>query len=526
MIRVPEIKTFLDEDVEIIRERIIETLKVKDSELLSYKIYKESIDARKAEIKIVYTVDCQFTDEQSVIKNNPKAKITMTPDMEYKLEKIESVKNEDRPVIIGFGPSGIFAGLIFAEAGYKPIIFERGKEVDLREEDVKKLWQENILNEESNIQFGEGGAGTFSDGKLTTRIKDIRCRKVLEELVEAGASNEIMYKQKPHIGTDVLRGVVKNIREKIISLGGEVHFQEKLTNIVIENDTVKEIEINNSKIVPVKKLVIASGHSARDMYELLNNKKINIEQKPFSIGVRIEHPQELINKSQYGKHADNEKLGAADYKLVHHCSNDRGVYSFCMCPGGKVVCGASEEGGITTNGMSFHSRNGMNANSALLVSVTPSDFESDNPLAGIEYQRKWERLAFELAGSDYSAPAQKVGDFLRNKTSEKEGTVETTYKPDVKWSDITKCLPGFVTEALREAIPKMSNKIRGFDMNDAVLVAPETRSSSPVRVVRDDNYESSIKGIYPIGEGAGYAGGIVSAAVDGVVCAEKIMELK
>ena len=436
MIRVPEIKTLLEEDITIIRKRIIETLNVKDEELLNYKIYKESIDARKADIKIVYTVDCEFVDEQSVIKKNPKAKIAMTPNMEYKIEKVESIADGDRPVIIGFGPSGMFAGLIFAEAGYKPIIFERGKDVESREEDVKKLWTQNILNEESNIQFGEGGAGTFSDGKLTTRIKDLRCRKVLEELVEAGASDEIMYKQKPHIGTDVLRGVVKTIREKIISLGGEVHFQEKLTDIIIENDTVKEIELNNSRKVAVKQLVIASGHSARDMYKLLNNKKINLEQKPFSIGVRIEHPQELINKSQYKKHADNERLGAADYKLVHHCSNGRGVYSFCMCPGGEVICAASEEGGITTNGMSFHSRNGINANSALLVSVTPDDFKSDSPLAGIEYQRKWERLAFALAGSDYSAPAQRVGDFLRSRKSEKEGSVQTTYKPEVKWSDI------------------------------------------------------------------------------------------
>ncbi len=518
MIRVSEIKLTINDELDQLEGQIVKKLKIKPSDLEAYNIYKESIDARKNEIKFVYTVDCKVKNEKDLLKRAKQLKISKTPDMAYILEKKnKKTVDQEKPIVIGFGPSGMFSALILAEAGMKPVIYERGKSVDNRAIDIENLLENGSLDEDSNVQFGEGGAGTFSDGKLTTRIKDVRCRKVLEELVEAGAPNEIMYKQKPHIGTDILREVVKRIREKIIKLGGQIHFESKLEQVEIENNEIQSVTIKGKRIV-AKSIILATGHSARDTYEMLYNRGVQMEQKPFSIGVRVEHPQEIIDVSQYGEYAGHEKLGAAEYKLVYHSENGRGVYSFCMCPGGSVICSASEKGKITTNGMSYHKRNGKNANSALLVSVTPEDYESDHPLAGITYQRKWEEKAYNMGGGNYEAPAQTIGDFLGIEKGSKP--IETTYRPGVIWGSMSECLPAYVIESLKEAIPKFGNKIKGFDMASAILVGPETRSSSPLRIVRDEQLLSNIKGLYPIGEGAGYAGGIVSAAVDGIVCAE------
>lgn len=521
MLRIPEIKLSIVEDMDLLPKKIIKKLHIKDNELLSYEIYKESIDARKGEIQFIYTLDVAVADEEIVMQKNPH--IIKTPDEEYICAAKGKEKIKGRPVIAGFGPSGMMAALLLCEMGYKPLVIERGKPVEERIKDVERFWSEGKLDSESNVQYGEGGAGTFSDGKLTTRIKDtVRCRKVLEAFIDAGAPEEIMYKQKPHIGTDILQKVVKSIRSKILDLGGEIYFNSKLTDIIIDDNQISAVEINNDETVASNCLVLALGHSARDTFEKLYEKNIKIEQKAFSIGVRIEHPQSFIDKVQYGSYAGHPRLGASDYKLVHHCKNGRGVYSFCMCPGGLVVASASEKNGVVTNGMSYYKRDEENANSALLVDVKPSDFNSDHPLAGIEFQRYWEKRAWESGNSSYYAPAQKVGDFLMGIPSTKEGSVKATYKPGVVWTDLRSCLPEFAADALKEAIPDMAKKIKGFDMEDAVMTAVETRSSSPIRITRDGSMESNIIGIFPVGEGAGYAGGIISAAVDGIKAAEMI----
>lgn len=408
----------------------------------------------------------------------------------------------------------------------KPIIIERGKEVSQRAKDVSLFWQKGILDPESNIQFGEGGAGTFSDGKLTTGINDPRCRYILQVFIEAGAPEEIGYLAKPHIGTDYLRKAVENIRKKIIALGGEYRFGHKLTNLKIGNGNLQAITVacgDQTYEMAADHVIMAIGHSARDTFAMLDALKVPMEAKPFSIGVRIEHPQELINKSQYGAWSDHPSLGAAEYKLACHLPDGRSVYSFCMCPGGLVVAAASEPGGVVTNGMSYFSRSGNNANSALLVGVTPADYPGTGPLAGVDFQRIYERLAFELGGGTYAAPVQCVGDFLAARASKSLGRCEPTYRPGVVITDLSRCLPDFAVKSLREAIVILDQKIKGFADSDAVLTGVETRSSSPVRILRNAQCESLIKGLYPCGEGAGYAGGIMSAAADGLRCAEAVL---
>lgn len=462
------------------------------------RIKKESIDARNRDnVCYVYTADFE-SDRKPRSKNVREVK----GDEEKYIVPLPQVMPEKRPVVTGFGPAGMFCALVLAEAGLRPLVIERGKAVEERLEDVERFWNEGVLDSESNVQFGEGGAGTFSDGKLTTGIKDSRIKKVLGEFIEAGAPEEIRWQAKPHIGTDVLRTVVKNIRKKIISLGGEILFSSKLTDFEYENGRLGRITVNGSRTYDTDCLVLALGHSARDTFALLKEKGISMERKPFSIGVRVEHEQKMINESQYGRFA--KYLPAADYKLVHHLENGRGVYTFCMCPGGEVISASSEENMTVTNGMSYAARDGKYANSALLVDVRPSDFESDDILAGVEFQRKYERLAYEKSGYD---PVQ---------------TTWGEFKKDEK-NLLSQCLPGFVREGYLEAMPHFGRKLKGFDSDDMIMKGVETRSSSPVRILRDEEGQSSVSGIYPCGEGAGYAGGITSAAVDGIRCAEKII---
>lgn len=522
MIRVSELKVPLNGTKEELEKRLAKALRLPKEEILSYRIFKRSLDARKKEnIHYVYVVDAKLKNEK---KYKPSSKqISIAPDLSYILPKGEK-KPETRPVVVGFGPAGMFAGLLLAEMGLRPIVLERGGDVDSRKKAVENFWNTGRLDVENNVQFGEGGAGTFSDGKLTTRIKDPRCRKVLEELVEAGAPAEILYDAKPHIGTDLLRGVVKRIREKICALGGEVQFFAKVTGFIWNGEQIAGVRMQDGRTFVSEDVVLALGHSARDTFELLHKENFVLEQKPFAMGVRIEHPQEMVNLAQYGEAAD--QLPAADYRLTYTTEMGRGVYTFCMCPGGYVVAAASEEGRLAVNGMSEHARDSKNANAALLVQIFPEDFGSAHPLAGMYFQRKLEERAFAAGGSDYTAPVQRVGSFLRTAAAEKEkAEVEATYRPAVKESNMDDIFPAFMTEAMREALPAMGRKLKGFDRADALLTAVESRSSSPIRIVRDEQANSlKYRGVYPAGEGAGYAGGIVSAAVDGIYVAEKIAE--
>lgn len=526
MLRVSNIKLNIDDDKSKIKDILLKKLKIKENNLQKYYIYKESVDARKrGKIDFVYTVDAIVNNEKKLLNKKLKD-VVKIEQPEYLGVESGSKKLQKRPIVIGSGPAGLFASLVLAQRGYMPIMLERGLDVDTRTKDIEEFWTSRKFKSNSNVQFGEGGAGTFSDGKLTTRIKDIRCRKVLREFINFGAPDDILYSNKPHVGTDILKNVVKNIREEIIRLGGIVKFDSKVTEINVENSTIQSVVINGNETIETNVVILAIGHSARDTYEMLYEKGIKIIQKPFAIGARIEHPQILINKSQYKEFYNHERLGAADYKLIEHTSNGRTAYTFCMCPGGTVIASASEDGEVVTNGMSEHARDKSNANSAFLVNVKPSDFGSEHPLAGVEFQRKYERLAFELGGGNYNAPIQLVGDFLKDRVSTKLGEVEPSYKPGYTFVDLRKCLPEFVCETMKEALPKLDKKLNGFAMNDAILTGVETRSSAPIRIVRDeDTLESvSVKNLYPCGEGAGYAGGIVTAAVDGIKCAEKIIE--
>lgn len=490
MYRMNEIRLRLDQDKRMIPDLVRRKLNARDLVMKNITIVRESVDARnKNNIKLVYTID---------FDSNISLPLKEAPDLSYQVIRPE--KKAKRPVVAGFGPCGIFCALVLAEAGMEPIVLERGKKVAERKEDVDLFWKEGRLDTESNVQFGEGGAGTFSDGKLTTGIKDNRIRKVLEEFCGAGAPGEILYKQRPHIGTDVLRGVIKEIREKIIALGGEIRFGTKMTGIRTENDQLFSVIAGGEEIV-TDDLVLAVGHSARDTFAMLNDMGIPMEQKPFSIGVRVQHPQKMINRAQYGDHGLANVLGPAEYKLSHHLDNGRGVYTFCMCPGGKVIAAASETGGLVTNGMSYSARDGKYANSGLLVDVRPEDFGSDDVLAGVEFQRRYERLAFAIAGG-YVPPLATWEEF--------EG------------SDVMECLPGFASSSIMQALPVMGRKLKGFDDPRTMMFAVETRSSSPVRMMRNDDFMSSVAGIYPGGEGAGHAGGIMSAAVDGIKIAESI----
>ena len=524
-IRVNNIVLGLDDNINIVQKKVSKKLKISIDEMKNFKIIKESLDARnKDNIRLTYAVELEHKNEEKLVErlHDKDVRIDTTkyePDVESGSEKLNN-----RPVVVGFGPAGIFAALMLAEKGYKPLVIERGEDVDKRSETVDRFWAEGKLDLNSNVQFGEGGAGAFSDGKLTTRIKDKRCDYVLEELVKGGAPSEITYKGKPHVGTDILKEVVKNIRLKIISLGGEVRFSSKLEYINKESGRIKSIVVNGEEI-PCDAVILALGHSARDTYEMLHEVGLEMAQKAFAIGVRIEHPQELIKKSQYGKMYNHPKLRAADYKLTYQCKESgRGVYSFCMCPGGVVVAAASEDGRVVTNGMSYHARDLENANSALVVQVYPEDFGSDHVLAGVEFQRKYEELAYKVGGGNYNAPVQLVGDLLKDRASTKIGSVTPGYKPGYKLVDMRECLPDFVIESIKEGIGNFDRKIKGYGMDDAVLTGVETRTSAPIRMPRTDSFESiSIKGVYPCGEGAGFAGGIISAAVDGIKVAEKII---
>lgn len=524
MIRVAGLKIPVNRDKSQLRQALLKKLGISSQELLDYKIYKQSVDARKSGIiYFVYTVDVRLANEGVILKKlRDNRDISVSPRMVYEYVKNGQNILTHRPVIAGTGPAGLFAGLILGKMGYRPLLLERGGDVDTRIAAVKKFWKTGELDPECNVQFGEGGAGTFSDGKLTTLIRDVRCRKVLEVLIDAGAPEEIIYSYKPHIGTDKLRTVVKNIRRQITELGGEVRFGAKVTDLVINDGRISGIMVNNNEALDTSVLVLALGHSARDTFEMLLARGLEITPKAFSIGIRIEHPQELINQVQYKEFAGHKNLGAADYKLAYHASNGRSAYTFCMCPGGVVVAAASEEGCMVTNGMSEYARDAENANSALLVGVNPGDFPGDHPLAGVEFQRKWERKAFDLGGGNYSAPAQLVGDFLVDRPSDRLGAIKPSYKKAVQLSELKRCLPDYVIETIREAIPALDKKLRGFAWPDAVMTGVETRSSSPIRIIRDENYQTRIKGLYPAGEGAGYAGGIVSAAVDGIKVAEAI----
>ncbi|OAT87141.1 NAD(P)/FAD-dependent oxidoreductase [Desulfotomaculum copahuensis] len=522
MLRVQGIKLPIDHDQAQLKKALLIKLGLKEKDLLGYAVHRRSIDARdKERIFFVYTVDAEVKNEDKATgRHNRDVSPAVSPVYHY--VPAGNRRMSHRPLIAGTGPAGLFAGLLLARMGYRPVLLERGADVDTRTGLVKEFWATGNLNPECNVQFGEGGAGTFSDGKLTTLIKDKRCRKVLEELVCAGAPEEILYVHKPHVGTDILKEVIKNLRRSIIAAGGEVRFNSKLTDIVTEGNSLSGVVINGTAQLPAEILVLATGHSARDTFAMLHARGLAIVPKAFSIGLRVEHPQSLIDAAQYGKFAGHPALGPAEYKLVHHASTGRPAYTFCMCPGGTVIAAASEPGGVVTNGMSEHARNAPNANSALLVGVTPDDFGSGHPLAGVEFQRLWEQKAFVLGGGEFRAPAQLVGDFLADRPSTGFGSVIPSYPRLVTPADLKGCLPPYVIATLREAIPAFDRKLHGFARSDAVLTGVETRSSSPIRMLRDENCGAGIKGVYPAGEGAGYAGGIVSAAVDGIRVAEAI----
>lgn len=524
MIRIQQLKLPLNHTEEDLLYKAVETLKVKKEEIKSFSIFRRSIDARKKdEIMFIYTIDVELYNDIKISKR--KENISIVEPFVYEVEVTGEEPLNKRPIIVGSGPAGLFCALLLAEKGYEPIIIERGKKVKDRVKDIEKFWKDGTLNERSNIQFGEGGAGTFSDGKLNTLIKDRskRGKRVLEEFVEAGAPEEIIYVNKPHVGTDKLRDVLVNIRKKVIKLGGTFRFEECVTDICIKDNKLIRI-ITENDIIETDILVLAIGHSARDTFEMLS-KKVNMVSKPFAIGVRIEHPQKMINESQYGEMAGHPRLGPADYKFVHKCKNGRSVYTFCMCPGGMVTGSSSEKGGVVTNGMSFYDRDLENANSAIIVSVAPEDFGGDvNPLAGIEFQRKYERKAFELGGNNYHAPVQLFKDFADKKVSTSFGEIYPTYRPGTIFANLWDCLPEYVCESLVEGITAFGTWLNGYDRPDAVLTGVETRTSSPVRITRDDNFQSNIRGIYPCGEGSGYAGGIMSAAIDGLKVAEQIIK--
>lgn len=535
MLRIQELKLPLDHPERALRQAVLKRLGVSEQNLISFTVFKRAYDARKTSaIQLIYTIDAEVKDEASVLKRLSKDKqIVRTPDLNYR-PPVQASGGMKRPVVVGMGPCGLFAGLLLAEMGFNPIILERGKIVRERTVDTFKFWRKGILNPGSNAQFGEGGAGTFSDGKLYSQIKDPRHlgRKVLTEFVEAGAPDEILYVSKPHIGTFRLVSMIEHMRGKIERLGGEIRFQHQVSDILLHErqgeKQVAGILLANGEAIETDHLVMALGHSARDTFEMLHGRGVFFEAKPFSIGVRIEHPQSIIDCARFGTSAGHPILGAADYKLAHHASNGRSVYSFCMCPGGTVVAAASEDGRLVTNGMSQYSRHERNANAGIVVGVTPEDFPADaraNPLAGIAFQRHWEEKAFIAGGASWFAPCQLVSDFLKDQPSTALGSVIPSYKPGVTPTDLNLCLPEYATIAMREALQAFGRQIQGFAMDDAVMTGVETRTSSPVRMTRGTDLQSlNVRGLYPAGEGAGYAGGILSAAVDGIKVAEALAQ--
>jgi uncharacterized FAD-dependent dehydrogenase len=608
VLRLTEIKLDLDHPEAALKTAILRALGISEPELLGYHVRRRGYDARKSgQVVFVYTLDAEVKDEPALLARfKHSLHIRKAPDETYHYPVQAPANFGKRPVVIGTGPCGLFAGLSLARMGFRPLILERGKDVRERSQDVWGFWRQGRLNPESNVQFGEGGAGTFSDGKLHTGIKDRghHIKRILQDFVDADAPGEILYISKPHIGTLRLVKVVENLRHKIVELGGEIRFESHVTDIVIENGSVRGVilaeetpkkqlgenvpspftggeaetgkgpvdlfpaervrepsahpgqkrqdggerhqrltpshphpnpppsrgrELNqsfpNGEFIATDQVILALGHSARDSFEMLHRRGVHIEPKPFSIGFRIEHPQTLINRCRLGSEAAHPVLGAADYKLVHHCRNGRSVYSFCMCPGGQVVAATSEEGLVVTNGMSHYSRNERNANAGIVVDITPADFGSNHPLAGIALQRELEEQAFELGGKNYNAPVQRVGDFLAGRPSTGPGSVIPSYTPGVTWTDLSDALPDYAIAAIREAIPAFDKTLKGFAMDDAVLTAVETRTSAPIRITRDENFESTnTKGLFPAGEGAGFAGGIISAAVDGMKVAEAVAQ--
>jgi len=526
MLRLTEIKLPLGHPENEISAAILKRLGIQASELIGYSIARRGYDARKPQsIVFVYTLDVELKNEQALLERlHDKRHVALAPDTSYHFVAQAPSGLTSRPVVIGTGPAGLFAGLILAQMGFRPIILERGKAVRERTKDTFGLWREGKLDPESNVQFGEGGAGTFSDGKLHSQIKDPQHhgKKVLTEFVKAGAPPEILYVSKPHIGTFRLVSMVEKMRATIEGLGGEIRFQSRVADLDIDHGQVRGVVLADGERIAAEHVVLAVGHSARDTFEMLDARGVTIEAKPFSIGFRIEHPQSLIDRCRFGKNAGNPLLGAADYKLVHHCANGRSVYSFCMCPGGQVVAAASEPGCVVTNGMSQYSRNERNANSGIVVDITPADYPG-HPLAGIAFQRHWEQRAFELGGSNYHAPGQLVGDFLAGKPSTALGSVQPSYTPGVHLCDLSSALPDYAIAAIREALPAFDKQLKGFAMHDAVLTGVETRTSSPLRITRNEAFQSvNTRGLYPAGEGAGYAGGILSAAVDGIKVAEAV----
>ncbi len=531
MLRLTDIQLPLHNTQAYLKNAILKLLKIDSDDLLNFDIFKRSYDARKkTAIVLIYTVDVTVQDDDALLHRvkdiQGQAKVGKTPDTSYKFVGQANKVDFPRPVVIGFGPCGLFAALILAQMGYRPIVLERGKAVRERTKDTWGLWRKRALQPESNVQFGEGGAGTFSDGKLYSQIKDPKHygRKVLTEFVKSGAPEEIMYVSKPHIGTFRLVKMIEEMRGNIIELGGEIRFQQKVTDFDIKDGQICGLIINDHEKLVTDHVVLAVGHSARDTFQLIYDKGIYVEAKPFSVGFRIEHPQSIIDKARFGPNAGNKILGAADYKLVHHAKNDRSVYSFCMCPGGTVVAATSEPGRVVTNGMSQYSRNERNANSAIVVGISPEIDYPGHPLAGIDFQRKLESKAFEVGGGTYNAPGQLIGDFLVNRASTELGEVVPSYKPGITLCNLADVLPAFAIDAIREAIPEFDKQIKGFSLKDAILTGVETRTSSPIRIKRKDDDLQSIntQGIYPAGEGAGYAGGILSAAIDGIKVAEAV----
>ena len=534
MIRINELRLPLDHPPHALPRAIAERLKISEAAIRQFKIFKRSHDARKKNAPLfIYSVDVELTEANesaTLARFADDPKIGLTPDTTYRFVRQAPEGNFTRPVVVGFGPAGIFAALVLAQMGFRPLVLERGKAVRERTKDTWGLWRKKVLDPESNVQFGEGGAGTFSDGKLYSQVKDPRHlgRKVLEEFVKAGAPAEILYVARPHIGTFRLVSMVEHMRREIESLGGEIRFHSRVTGLHIEAGHVRGVTLASGEEIAANQVVLALGHSARDTFEMLHQAGVFMETKPFAVGFRIEHPQSLIDKARLGTNAGNPLIGAADYKLVYHASNGRAVYSFCMCPGGQVVAATSEPNCVVTNGMSQYSRAERNANAGIVVNVSPEDFPGDatsNPLAGIALQRQLEARAFELGGGTYEAPGQLVGDFLAGRPSSKLGSVTPSYQPGVHLTDLSSALPDYAIAAIREALPAFDRQIRGFALPDAVLTGVETRTSSPLRLTRGEDLQSlNVKGLYPAGEGAGYAGGILSAGIDGIRIAEAVAE--
>ncbi|HEV7617596.1 MAG TPA: NAD(P)/FAD-dependent oxidoreductase [Burkholderiaceae bacterium] len=526
MLRLTDVQLPLDHPEADIGKAILALLGITENDLVGYSIFRRSYDARKkTAVMLIYALDVEVKNEAQILQRlQGNRHVSPTPDTGYHFVARSPGGLATRPLVVGTGPCGLFAGLILAQMGFRPIILERGKAVRERTKDTFGLWRKRELHPESNVQFGEGGAGTFSDGKLYSQIKDPKHygRKVLTEFVKADAPPEILYVSKPHIGTFRLVKMVEQMRASIEALGGEFRFQSKVDDIDIDNGQVRGVVLAGGEYIVATHVVLAIGHSARDTFQMLYDRGVYVEAKPFSIGFRIEHPQSLIDRCRFGPNAGNPILGAADYKLVHHCANGRSVYSFCMCPGGTVVAATSEPGRVVTNGMSQYSRNERNANSGIVVGITPADYPG-HPLAGIAFQRRWESRAFELGGMNYDAPGQLVGDFIANRPSTQFGSVLPSYKPGVHLGDLNSSLPDYAIGAIREALPAFDKQIKGFAMHDAVLTGVETRTSSPIRIKRNDDFQSiNTRGLFPAGEGAGYAGGILSAAVDGIKVAEAV----